>query len=63
MTIGTNSSKEEMAATKAMIEWLVKESEEKETQVNLYEEKITRMTRKLEKRPNQSLPHSQHTTI
>jgi len=47
MTIGTNNLEEEMAIMKAMLERLVKESEEKEAQ----EEKIARMTRKLEKQP------------
>jgi len=34
---------------KAMLEWLLKDSEEKEARTNLQEEKITRLTKKLEK--------------
>jgi len=48
ITIGTNNLKEEMDA---MLERLVMESEEKEACIKLPEEKITRLTRKLEKRP------------
>jgi len=44
VTIGTNSSEEEMAVTKAMLERLVKESEEKETRIKVQEEKIARLT-------------------
>jgi len=38
-----------------MLERLVKESEEKKVRMKLQEEKITRLTKKLEKRPAQSL--------
>ena len=58
MTIGTNSLEEKMAAMKAMLELLVKESEEKEAHIKLQEEKIARLTRNLEKRPAQSLAKS-----
>jgi len=54
MTIGTNNLKEETAA----MEQLIKESEENEARIKLQEEKITRLTRKLEKRPTQSLAKS-----
>jgi len=49
MTIGTNNLEEEMATIKAMLEHLVKENEEKEACIKLHEEKIARLTRKLEK--------------
>jgi len=49
MTIGTNNLEEEMADMKAMLERLVEESEEKEVRIKLHEEKIARLTRKLEK--------------
>ena len=58
MTIGTNSLEEEMATMKAMLERLVKGSEEKEARINLQEEKIARLTRKLEKWPARSLTKS-----
>jgi len=58
MTIGTNNLKEETAAMKAMLEQLIKESEENEARIKLQEEKITRLTRKVEKRPTQSLAKS-----
>jgi len=35
ITIGTNNLEEEMAAMKAMLEWLIKESEEKEAGIKL----------------------------
>jgi len=44
-----------MAAMKAMLERLIKESEENEERINLKEEKIARLTKKLEKRLAQSL--------
>jgi len=47
--IGTNNLEEEMATRKATLERLVKESEEKEECIKLQEEKIVRLTRKLEK--------------
>jgi len=47
MTIGTNNLEEEIAPMKAMLEQLVKESEEKEVRIELQEEK--RLTKKLEK--------------
>jgi len=55
MTIGTNCLEEEIAAMKAMLKRLVKENEEKEAHIKLHEEKIARLTRKLEKRPPQSI--------
>jgi len=58
MTIGTSSLEEEMAAMKAMLERLVKGSGEKEARIKSQEEKITRLTRKLEKRPARSLAKS-----
>jgi len=51
MTIGTNNLEEEMAAMNSMLERLVKETEEKELRIKLQEEKIARLTKKLEKRP------------
>ena len=54
MTIGTNNLKDEMAAMKAMLERLVKENEEKEAHIKSQEEKIARVTRKLEKQPARS---------
>jgi len=47
--IGTNNLEEEMASMKAMLERLVKESEENEACLKLQEEKITRVIKKLEK--------------
>jgi len=58
MNIGANNLEEDMPAIKAMLERLVKESEEKEAHIKLREEKIARLTRKLEKRPTQSLTKS-----
>ena len=58
MTIGTSNLEEEMAAMKAMLERLVKESEEKEAHIELQEEKIAILTRKPEKRPARSLEQS-----
>ena len=55
MTIRTNNVEEEMALIKAMLERLVKENEKKEACIKLHEEKIDRLTRKLEKRPARSL--------
>ena len=49
MIICTNNMKEEMAAMKAMLERLIKESEEKEAHIKLQEEKIARLTKLLEK--------------
>jgi len=51
MTIGTNNLEEEMVAMKAMLEQIVKESEEKEAHIKLQEEKIARLTRKLKNQP------------
>ena len=51
MTIGTNNLKKEMAAMKGMLKRLVNKREEKETCIKLQEEKITRLTRKLNKWP------------
>jgi len=55
MTISVNNLEEEMAAMKAMLERLVKENEEKKARIKLHEEKIVRLTRKLEKQPTQSI--------
>jgi len=49
MTTGANNSEEEMAAMKAMLERIVKESEEKKAYIKLQEEKIVRLTKNLEK--------------
>ena len=54
ITIGTSNWKDEMAAMKAMLEKLVKENEEKEGHIKMQEQKITRLTKKLEKWPAQS---------
>ena len=43
-----------MAAMKAMLERLVKESEEREVRITVLEEKITRLTKKMEKWPTRS---------
>ena len=58
MTIGTNNLEDEMVAMKAMLEWLVKESKEKEAHIKLQEEKIARLTRNLEKWLARSLTKS-----
>ena len=58
MTIGTNSLEEEMAAMKAMMEKIIKESEKKEACIKLQEETIVRLTKKLEKQPTWSLTKS-----
>jgi len=58
MTIGANNLEEEMATMKAMLESLIKESEEKKVHINLQEEKIVRLTTKLEKRSARSLAKS-----
>ena len=58
MTISTNHIEEEMAVMKPMLERLVKENEEKEVRIKLHKEKITRITRKLEKWPIRSLVKS-----
>ena len=50
--------KEEMAAMKAMLERLIKESEEKEVCIKLQEEKIARLNRKLEKQLVRSIAKS-----
>jgi len=47
-----------MVVMNAMLERLIKESEENEGRIKLQEEKITRLTRKLEKWPAQSLAKS-----
>ena len=59
LTIGTNNLNEEMATMKAMLEWRVKESEEKEARIKLQEGKIARLTRKLKKQPARSLSKSE----
>jgi len=58
MTIGTNNLEEEMAAMKAMLEQLLKKSEENEACIKLHEENIARLTKKLEKQQAQSLMKS-----
>jgi len=58
MTIGTNNLEEEMVAMKAMLEQIVKESEEKEAHIKLQEEKIARLTKKLKNQPVWSLVKS-----
>jgi len=55
MTIGTNNLEEKMTSMKTMLERLVKESEEKEECIKLQEEKITRLTKRLDKRTARSL--------
>ena len=44
-----------MAAMKAMMQMPAKESKEKEAHIKLLEEKLTKLTRKLEKHPTQSV--------
>ena len=51
MTICINNLEEEMATIKAMLERPIKESEQKEVRINLQEEKIASLIRKLQKRP------------
>jgi len=58
VTIGTNNLEEQMVAIKAILEGLIKESEEKESHIKLQEEMIARLTKKLENRPAQSLAKS-----
>ena len=58
MTIGANNLEEDMVAMKVMLEWLVKENEEREARSKWCEEKIARLTRKLEKQPARSLVKS-----
>jgi len=58
MAIATNNLEEEMAAMNAMLERLAKENKEKVVCIKLHEEKIARLTRKLEKRPARSLVKS-----
>jgi len=58
MKIGTNNLEEEVVVMKAMLKRLIKENEEKEAHIKLHEEKITRLIRKLEKRPARSLVKS-----
>jgi len=48
MAIGTNNWKEEIAIMKAMLEKLNKDSKEKEAHIKLQEEKIAKLTTKLE---------------
>jgi len=50
MIIGTNNLEEEVATIKATVEKLTKKNKEKEARLKLQEEKIIRLTRKLEKR-------------
>ena len=63
MTIGINNFEEEMVVVKAMLERLIKESEKKETHIKLQEEKIAKLTRKLEKRPARSLAKSSESEV
>jgi len=49
MTIGKNNWEDEMAAMKAMLEKIVKESIRNEVHFKLHEEKIARLMRNLEK--------------
>jgi len=58
MIIGTNSCEEGMATIKAKLEMLVKGNEEKEACIKLWEEKITRLARKQEKRSDRSFVKS-----
>ena len=58
MAIGVNNFEEEMASINAMLKRLIKESQEREACIKLQEEKIARLTRKLERRPVQSLAKS-----
>jgi len=58
MTIGRNNLKGDIAATKAMWERLIKEGEEKEARIKFQEEKIARLTRKMEQEPALSLAKS-----
>jgi len=58
MTIGINNLEEEMVGIKAMLERLVKDSEQKEVCIKSQEEKIAGLTRELKKRPTQSLAKS-----
>ena len=55
MKISINNWEEEITPMKAMLEKLIKKSEEKESYIKLRVEKITRLIRKLEKHPTQSL--------
>jgi len=48
VTIGTNNWEEEIAIMRAMLEKLIKESEQKVVRIKLHEKKIARLTRKLE---------------
>ena len=52
ITIETNNLKEEMAS---MLQKLTEESEEKEARIKLHEDKISKLTRKLEKWLTQSV--------
>jgi len=54
-TIGSNNWEEEIATMKAMLEKLAKKSDEKEVRIKQQEEKIARLTKKLEKHPTRSL--------
>ena len=49
--IGTTTPEEEMANIKAILEKLTRENEGKEACIKLQEEKITKLTKKIEKRP------------
>ena len=54
MMTGTITLEEEMANIKVILEILTRDNEKKEARIKLQEEKITKLTRKLEKRPAQS---------
>jgi len=58
MAIGTSNLKEDMAAMKAMLERVIKESEEKEVHIKLPKESIAKLTRKLQKWLTRSLTKS-----
>jgi len=54
MRIGTNNWEEERVAMKATLEKLTEDNKEKKTHIKLQEEKIARLTTKLEKQLAQS---------
>ena len=49
MMTGTTTLEEEMANMKAILDKLTRENEEKEVRVKIQEEKIAKLTQKLEK--------------
>ena len=54
MMTDATTLEEEMANMKAVLEKLTRDNEEKEARIKLQEEKIAKLTGKLEKRPAQS---------